>query len=65
MTINLETENISKILNSYLLNGSEDLCIKPFIWENLNVTERKILSEYMSKKDEIEDEMNILQIVVF
>ncbi|AYQ57607.1 hypothetical protein MS2017_1945 [Bathymodiolus thermophilus thioautotrophic gill symbiont] len=65
MTINLETENISKILNSYLLNESEDLCIKPSIWENLDATERKILSECVSKKGEIEDEMNIPQIVIF
>lgn len=65
MTINLETENVSKILNSYLLNGSEDLCINPSIWENLDVRERKIVNDYMSKKYETRDEMNMPQIVIF
>ncbi len=51
------------IVNGDIINESEDLCIRPSIWEDLSQSEKKILNQLMSKMEDTGDLLDMPQVI--
>jgi len=63
--LNQGTDDLSKVVNMYVLTESEDICIRPSIWENTSSEARKKIYRHMGNNNSVEEGYNSPQLIEF
>jgi hypothetical protein len=63
LKVSAEQENILKLINMYAFSESEDVCVKPSLWEKLTKREKKQIYKHMGNSDSLPDS-NLIPIVL-
>ena len=57
--IHAEQENIAKIINAFILSESEDVCIRPSLWEKLSQEDKETIYKHMGTSDTLPNSESI------
>lgn len=61
--INFKQVNISNIINTYILCESEDICVRPTLWESLSTADRELIYRHMGTSDSLPN-ANMVPLVI-
>lgn len=61
--ISAEQDDIFRLINTYVFSESEDVCVKPSLWEKLTEREKELIYQHMGDSDSLPNS-NLLPIVL-